>query len=134
MASFTISDKYEGNTGHVIRFAAILKVPSELAETWLTAVKRGRHPLQWSVIDAQYWTSLNAIRSTAEVLQVKDQHLQEWPNTLFACKPLEEGKTVEETWGELRQKNQAALEGVSEALPDAYMDYFEETSPKLLAN
>ena len=61
MASFTVSDKYGGNTGHIVRFSAVLKSPESLAATWVKAVARGRVPLQWASIEEKYWCSLNAI-------------------------------------------------------------------------
>ena len=54
---------------------------------------------------------------------------------MFANKPLEEGKTSEETFTCLVKANAAELAEVSDkAYCDFYMDYFEETAPKLYPN
>jgi len=65
-ASFTVHD-YEGHIDSLINFAAIIKSPQELVDTWLKAVIRGRIPLAYKQVRERYWDALHHINTPAEL-------------------------------------------------------------------
>ena len=104
-ASYTICDKYEGNNGHIIRFATILKHPEGKADHFLEAVIKRKAPLLWSTIVDKFWDSITCLESSVQLLQLKDQHLNDWPKILFGCRPLDNGQAIQEVWQELMISN-----------------------------
>jgi hypothetical protein len=53
----------------------MLKYPETLSIIWLRAVTRQNQPLTWKKLKEDYWTTLFAIQTTAEVMLVADKHL-----------------------------------------------------------
>ena len=104
-ATFTVYDRFDGNTGNLVNLMALLKTPSGLADAWLTASIKGRSPLSWQQVETQYMDALNAVAREAELLQVQDHHLLDWTGALFGSKPLDSGKTLTECWDGLLASN-----------------------------
>ena len=82
-ASLTILDKFENDIGNLSNFATSLKSPSELGDAWLNAVIRTGSPMLWKDLIHKYWEALIHIKTAAEVKQVEDEYLLEWPKKLF---------------------------------------------------
>ena len=70
LASFTIVDRYENNSGHIIRFVGVLKTPPQLDETWLKAVILRKAPLTWREVNTKHFETLNAIQTDVQLRQV----------------------------------------------------------------
>ena len=133
-ASFTVYDRFEGNTGHLVHMMALLKTPKGLADAWLKATIKGRSPLTWKEVDTKYWAALSAVGCEAELLQVKDHHLLDWAGTLFGNKPLDSGKSLQECWRNLILQNKDVCSSVTEECPAVPEDFLLATHPRLLPN
>ena len=66
-----------------MNFAACLKSPVSLVDVWFRAVKETKSPLTYKVAMSQYWKSLLKVKMEAEVLQIRDEQLLDWPSVLF---------------------------------------------------
>ena len=105
-------DRFSGNTGNIMILSSSLKSPEKLADVWLAAAVKGRAPLAWSIVATTYLPALHAIKSQAEINQVKQLHLQDWPAELFGNKALDIGKSQQECWASLREANPAAAASI----------------------
>jgi len=104
-ATFTIHDFFSNSLDHIINFSTLIKSPTDLADVWLKAVVRTKAPLSYKQVKERYWDALQQITGTAELTQVKGQHLSQWPSILFGNNPIDLGNSAEECWTKLIEEN-----------------------------
>jgi len=124
MASFTIHDRFKDSLDHMINFSTLIKSPSDLPETWLKAVVRTKTPLSYKQVTERYWDALQQITGTAELAQVKGQHLSQWPSILFGNNPIDLGKPAEECWTKLIEENPELSNLLSQEYNQPYDSFF----------
>ena len=62
--SFTVFDKFNGNTGHLTNIVALLKTPDGLSSVWKDAVFAGCCPITWNKFDLLSQQRNDEIQST----------------------------------------------------------------------
>ena len=100
-----------------MNFASCLKSPISLVDVWFRAVKETKSPLTYKVAMSQYWKSLLKVKTEAEVLQIRDEQLLDWPSVLFGNQPLDTGLSCQECWTIIRESNSDILKVLPEEMP-----------------
>ena len=131
--TFVVHDRFESDPCKLINFAATLKSPTDLMDTFLKAVIRTKSPLSYKAMKTRYLESLKEITSDAKLAQVDGQHLPLWSKILFGSNPIDPGLTFDEYWDQLKRANP----GVTEELVDVAEvtdSFFHQARPRAYPN
>ena len=95
-------------------------------------------PITWREAAEKFLQCLGSIRTDAQVLQVKECYLHDWPATLYGNKPLDSGLSLPKAWEKLIAENpelgtkEANL--LAETPPKVPDDFLLATYPRLKPN
>ena len=122
--SFAIHDcATSSDCSQLVNLAAILKSPLSLIDIFLKAVIRTKVPLSFDQFEERYHQSIQHIQLDAQLTQITQQHLSQWPKILFAQNPLDSGVPLQQCVEQLLKAN-PELSLAEEEVPEFQDSFF----------
>ena len=95
---------------------------------------RSHEPLSWTDVKADYYAVLKAVKSDAEVLIVKDEHLLDWQEKLFGQRPLHADLDEATYWAQLKDSLPELSDVIPDEKPEHSPDHLHARPPSLHPN